>query len=240
MASLLALFGLWAVVAIFTDAELLPPPGQVFHRISTEAVSGELLFHCTITLGRVFAAFILAMGVGIFIGLVMGLQTTVGRFFDPWLLFILNLPALVVIILCYLWVGLNEVAAVLAVAINKIPNVAVTLREGAKALNRNLMEMAHSYRLSRRVILKEVIWPQLTPFIAAAARSGLALVWKIVLVVELLGRSNGVGFQLHLFFQLFDITGILAYSISFIVVIWLIEYGAIRPWERHVNQWRVN
>jgi NitT/TauT family transport system permease protein len=99
--------------------------------------------------------------------------------------------------------------------------------------------MARCYRLSRRVTLKEVIWPQLTPFIAAAARSGLALVWKIVLVVELLGRSNGVGFQLHLYFQLFDVAGILAYSLAFIVIIWGIEYGLIRPWESRVNRWRV-
>jgi len=237
--SLMSLLGIWILSATFTNSELLPPPLDVFHRIAEELNSGELIYHCMATLGRVLAAFVLAMGIGTIIGLIMGLQKTVGRFFDPWLLFMLNLPALVVIILSYLWVGLNEVAAVLAVAINKIPNVAVTLREGAKALDSNLLEMAHCYRLSRRVTLKEVIWPQLTPFIAAAARSGLALVWKIVLDVELLGRSNGVGFQLHLFFQMFDITGILAYSIAFIVIIWLIEYGAIRPWERRVNRWRI-
>ncbi len=237
--SLLSILGIWILSASFSHAELLPPPLEVFHRIVEELNSGELIYHCMATLGRVFAAFILSMVIGTMIGLIMGLQKTIGRFFDPWLLFMLNLPALVVIVLCYLWVGLNEVAAILAVAINKIPNVAVTLREGAKALDRNLLEMARCYRLSRRVTLKEVIWPQLTPFVAAAARSGLALVWKIVLVVELLGRSNGVGFQLHLFFQMFDVTGILAYSIAFIMIIWVIEYGAIRPWERRVNHWRI-
>ena len=40
--------------------------------------------------------------------------------------------------------------------------------------------------------------PQLAPFWAAAARSGLALVWKIVLVVEALGgHPTGVGHQIH-------------------------------------------
>jgi NitT/TauT family transport system permease protein len=239
IASLLLLLGLWMLATLFTEADILPPPWQVFQRIGSELSQGDLLRHCLITLGRVFAAFVLAMAIGCAIGLFMGLHKTAGRFFDPWLLLLLNLPALVVIILCYLWIGLNEVAAILAVAINKIPNVAVTLREGAKALDRDLLEMARCYRLSRRVTLKEVIWPQLTPFIAAAARSGLALVWKIVLVVELLGRSNGVGFQLHLYFQMFDVAGILAYSLAFIVIIWGIEYGLIRPWESRVNRWRV-
>jgi NitT/TauT family transport system permease protein len=236
--SLLSLLLVWTLTAAFAPTELLPPPWQVFERIYDEISKGELVYHCMATLGRVIAAFTLAMVIGIMIGLVMGLQKAIGRFFDPWLLLMLNLPALVIIILSYLWVGLNEVAAILAVTINKIPNVAVTLREGAKALDRDLLEMARCYRLSKRTTLTEVIWPQLTPFIAAAARSGLALVWKIVLVVELLGRSNGVGFQLHLYFQMFDITGILAYSIAFIVIIWVIEYAAVRPWEQHVNSWR--
>ncbi|MCW8905185.1 ABC transporter permease [Sedimenticola sp.] len=236
--SLLLLLALWTLIALMTQTETLPTPWQVFLRIGGELNRGDLLSHCLITLGRVAAAFILAMAVGSAIGLYLGLHKTADRFFDPWLLVMLNLPALVVIILCYLWIGLNEVAAVLAVALNKIPNVAVTLREGAKALDRDLLEMARCYRLSRSTTLKAVIWPQLTPFIAAAARSGLALVWKIVLVVELLGRSNGVGFQLHLYFQLFDVTGILAYSLAFIVIIWGIEQGLIRPWERRVNRWR--
>jgi NitT/TauT family transport system permease protein len=83
-----------------------------------------------------------------------------------------------------------------------------------------------------------VILPQLYPSLAAAARSGLALIWKIVLVVELLGRSNGVGFQLGVYFQLFDVTGILAYALSFIIVVQLIEWGLLQPLERRINRWR--
>ena len=65
------------------------------------------------------------------------------------------------------------------------------------------------------------------PYLMGAARSGLALIWKIVLVVELLGRSNGVGFQLNLFFQLFDVASILAYTIAFVVVVQVIELGIL-------------
>ena len=58
---------------------------------------------------------------------------------------------------------------------------------------------------------------------AAAARSGLSLVWKIVLVVELLGRPNGIGFELNPYFQLFDVRMILAYALAFVAVMLLIE-----------------
>ena len=87
-------------------------------------------------------------------------------------------------------------------------------------------------------VLRHIVLPQLAPFLVAATRSGLALIWKIVLVVELLGRSNGVGFQLHLFFQLFDIASILAYTLAFVLVIQVLEYGLLQPLERRINRWR--
>jgi NitT/TauT family transport system permease protein len=59
-----------------------------------------------------------------------------------------------------------------------------------------------------------------------------------VLVVELLGRSNGVGFQLGLYFQMFDVTSILAYALAFILVVQLIEWCALQPLEQAANRWR--
>jgi NitT/TauT family transport system permease protein len=81
--------------------------------------------------------------------------------------------------------------------------------------------------------------PQLTPYLFGSARNGLSIIWKIVLVVELLGRSNGVGFQIGNYFHFFDITGILAYTLAFSLVIFGVEALLLRPLERHLNRWRV-
>ena len=168
----------------------------------------------------------------------MGASEAANRAFGGWLTLFLNLPALVTIILCYVWFGLVEAAAIAAVAINKIPNVAVTLREGTRALSRDLAEMAAVYELPWGARMRHVVLPQLYPYLAAAARSGLALVWKIVLVVELLGRSSGVGFEIGVRFQLFDVAGILAYALAFIAVVQAIEWGILQPFERRVTAWR--
>src|SRR6185503_9906478 len=133
--------------------------------------------------------------------LAMGQMPALNRALDPWLIVLLNLPALVIIVLAYVWFGLTEAAAIGAVAVNKIPNTAVTLREGARALDRSYSDMAASFHVGRWRTLRHVILPQLYPYVFAASRSGLALVWKIVLIVELLGRSNGVGFEIQLYFQ---------------------------------------
>jgi NitT/TauT family transport system permease protein len=229
---------LWELASLAANPRKLPSP-QIVARVLVDGIAdGSLPYHVGITLARVVVSFVLAMVIGIAIGIAMGRRPRLDHYFDGWLVLFLNVPALVTIVLCYVWFGLIEAAAIAAVALNKIPNVIVTLREGARALNRDYLEMAEVFRLGRAKTLRHIVLPELFPFIIAAARSGLALIWKIVLVVELLGRSNGVGFEIGTFFSLFDVAGILAYTIAFAAVIQIIELALLRPLERRANQWR--
>ena len=229
---------IWEVFARILNSPTLPSPLVVLSIFAEEIGSGQLPYHLGVTLARLLVSFSLAMSLGSALGIFLGRHTKLDRFFDSWLLIFLNVPALVTIILCYVWFGLGEAAAISAVVINKLPNVIVTLREGARVLDRDLLEMAQAYRFGRMKTLRHVIWPQLFPFFIGAARTGLALIWKIILVVELLGRSNGMGYQLHLYFQMFNVPGILAYTLAFIAVIQLIEWSILKPMDRRARRWR--
>lgn len=236
----LALFiGAWFLGSWLAGEQMLPAPTTVLAAILVEARSGDLFIHLGATLARVFFAFVLAMAVGAAIGLLMGRHALADRLGDPWLVVLLNLPALVIIVLAYVWGGLTEIAAVLAVAINKVPNAIVTIREGARALDPALDDVVRVFAISRWKALRHVVMPQLAPYVAAASRSGLSLVWKIVLVVELLGRPNGVGFEIGVAFQLFDVTRILAYALAFVAVVLAIEILLVQPFERRASRWRV-
>ena len=236
--SLSLLVAAWQIGAWSAGPRMLPGPLLVAAAMFEEARGGDLFLHLGATLARVVAAFVLAMIAGCALGLAMGRSRAIDRIADPWLVVLLNLPALVIIVLAYIWAGLTETAAIAAVALNKLPNATVTLREGARALDRQLDEMAQVFEMSRMTWLRHVVAPQLGPYIAAAARSGLSLVWKIVLIVELLGRPNGVGFEIGTAFQLFDVTRILAYAFAFVAVMLAIEMFLVQPFERHVTRWR--
>lgn len=238
LGSLLALVAIWEIAALIAASRYLPGPLAVVEVMVREAKAGELWGNIAATLIRVAFSFVVAMFIGSAIGLALGRNPGADKFFDAWLIFFLNLPALVIIVLCYIWFGLTEVAAVTAVAVNKIPNVAVTMREGARSLSKDLEEMAQVYRFGWWKTLRHVTVPQLAPYFAGAARSGLALVWKIVLVVEAFGRSDGVGHQLNIAFQLFDVPMILAYALAFIVVVQLIEMLILKPIMARANKWR--
>jgi NitT/TauT family transport system permease protein len=239
LVSLAAFIAAWQLGSLIAGEQMLPGPATVLESILVEARSGALFFNLGATLARVIAAFTLAMTLGAAIGYLMGRVTIADRLADPWLVLLLNLPALVIIVLAYIWAGLTEAAAIAAIAINKLPNAVVTIREGTRALDPGLDEMARVFTIPRWKAFRHIVLPQLGPYIAATARSGLSLVWKIVLVAELLGRPNGVGFEIGIAFQLFDITRILAYALAFAAVVLAIETVLVQPFERRASRWRV-
>jgi NitT/TauT family transport system permease protein len=228
----------WQIAAEAAQSRLLPGVISVLRAMVQQTMSGVLPWNLAITLGRVAAAFAISLVLGSALGIGMGRSRRLDLWLDNAVTVLLNLPALVLIVLLYVWFGLNEVAAITAVALNKLPTTVVTMREGARALDPALAEMARSFQMPRWRNLRHVILPQLAPYLFAAARSGLALIWKIVLVVELLGRSNGIGFQIQIYFQLFDVRLILAYTVAFVLVVQLIEWIIMQPLESWAARWR--
>ena len=231
----------WSSLSILmADPQVWPSPAPVFAEMIALWQQGKLQENLIATGWRVFAAFGLAMIIGCAFGYVMGRSDAVDAWLDPWLIIFLNLPALVLIVLCYLWVGLNEFAAVLAVTLSKVPMTTTIIREGARNTSWELRDLAAVYRLPLMTRLRHIILPELFPHIVSAARTGFSVIWKIVLVVEFLGRPNGIGRQIHTQFSLFDVTGVLAYALSFVVCILFIEFAIMQPSEKRMGRWRAD
>jgi len=237
-ASLLVLLVAWEAAARWARSRLFPGPGSVLTTIVDEAVHGGLLHDLGATLSRVAVAFALAMVIGTVLGIAMARSRAIDTLLDSSIVLLLNLPALVIAVLLYIWLGLTEAAAIAAVTFSKLPTVVVTLREGARTLDRDLADMAQSFRLGFWRTFRHVTLPQLSPFFLVASRTGLALIWKIVLVVELLGRPDGIGYAIQVFFQLFDVRRLIAYSLAFVAVVLAVEWGVLQPLERRLARWR--
>src|SRR5471032_3169002 len=111
----------WATAYLVASPQLFPGPLPVAVVAWRQTIDGELPWNVAITLARVVAAFGVAMLVGGVLGYAAGRFRRVDQLVDPWAVTALNLPVLVVVVLAYIWVGLNDTAAVLAVAIAKAP-----------------------------------------------------------------------------------------------------------------------
>mgnify|MGYP000103140421 CR=1 FL=1 len=239
LVSLPLLLLIWQLLAMIIQHRLLPTPGMVAVELADLAVNGRLLEDLGKTLYRAMSAFAIAMVVGSLLGLFLGRFGKLDRLFNSWLVVGLNIPAIVVAIACYIWLGLNEFALITAVVINKTPLVITNIREGVRNLSDDFAELSRVYRLAPMRHLRLVLLPQLMPYVLVAARTGLSLIWKIVLVFEILGSDGGVGFRVSMFFQFFDMKGILAYTVAFIGIVLMFEYMILRPFEKKVLGWRM-
>ena len=146
--SLLGFFVFWQLAAVLLAQPLLPSPTVVFANLWGHVVDGDLLYHLGVTLARVAVSFFIALAIGTAIGILMGRSSRRRR--RPrrhagagaqhpggWL------PSS----FATSGSGSTEAAAVTAVALNKIPTVVVTVREGARAVDPELMEVARVYRV---------------------------------------------------------------------------------------------
>lgn len=237
--SLGSFIAFWSFLSWFmADPQVLPSPIVVAQKMTELWAKGEIQLHLVDTTIRIAWAFSLAMLLGGVLGYLMGRYPLLNAWLDPWLIVFLNLPALVLIVLCYLWIGLNELAAILAVTLNKLPLVMTLIREGARSASSELRDLAQVFKLSPLHKFRHIILPELLPHLVAAARAGLSVIWKIVLVVEFLGRGTGIGRQIHTQFSIFNVTGVLAYALSFVVFILFIEFFIMQPLERYATRWR--
>lgn len=236
--SVITFLGIWEIAAFFIGSSSFPSISQISISLYEHTFNSDLLYNLGITLYRVFVCFFVVMLLGIVFGILMGVSKKIDDIFDFILILGLNIPALVTIVICYIWFGLSDFAAILAVILNKLPIVIVNVREGTKAIDRKYMQLAKVYKVSKKETFFKVFLPQIYPYIMASTRLCLSLIWKIVLVVELLGRSDGIGFKISMFFQFFDITSILAYSFAFVLVILLIEKLFLKPIDSYINKWK--
>jgi NitT/TauT family transport system permease protein len=238
--SLILLLAVWQGAAMIANYRLFPTPIEVAVHLWTLTTTGKLLPDLGKTLSRAAIAFVVSMILGTAIGIVLGRVRLIDRLFSAWVVVGLNLPAIVIAIALYIWLGLTEFALILAVTLNKLPLVITTIREGVRSFSADYDDLARAYRMPFGRRLRLIFIPQLLPFALAAARTGISLIWKIVLVFEVLGSDGGVGFRIGVFFQFFDIKGILAYTTAFILVVFVFEYLVLRPVEARFLRWRAD
>lgn len=238
VASLFLLALAWQAVSSLVGADVLPGPVASVVAVGQANQEGYLWSDIGITAYRIVGAFLIALAAAVAAGAVLGRSALAARLFGPWVTIGASIPSLVVIVIVYLSVGVNDRAAMIGTALIVAPTITFAVWDGIRAINPELQEMARTFAVPRFTILRRVILPQTTPFIFAAARSGLSLTWRLMIFVELLGRSSGVGYRIQYFYNLVDMKRVMAAALPFIALMLLFEFCVLRPLERWAFRWR--
>jgi len=236
--SAILLLILWQGLSILIGAEVLPGPVNSMQAIAEAHRSGYLWSDMAITISRVLGAFVLSLIFSIAVGTTLGSSRVAERLFGPWVTIFASIPALLFIVIVYLAVGLNDFGAILGACFVVFPLMTFGVWDGMRSLDPELQEMANAFGIKKSVTLRRVLVPQTLPFIFTVARSGLAFTWRIMIFVELLGCSSGVGYRIQYWYSLFDMKNVLASALPFIAFMLALEYGVLRPLEKWVFRWR--
>lgn len=235
---IVTLLVLWWIGSVILPEDILPGPIAVAEAFAANVRSGVLMTHFLDTMRRIVFGFLLALSGGVVFGTAMGLSKKIEDFIDTWVMVALTIPSLCFLIVIYILMGLNELSTVLAIAVSGFPAITINVWQGVKNVDNKLLAMARVFNVGRPKRFLRIVIPQIMPYILAASRYGLGIVWKITVVAELLGRNTGIGFQLHYWFQLFNMPQVFAWTLFFTVVMLLIELLIFKQIESHVFHWR--
>ncbi len=226
----------WVLYLIFP--RLLPGPLSTFREAVRLLSEGAFFFHMFQSIRRVFVGAAVAMLFSIAVGIYMGTVVMGERFFQPLVVVGLTIPGLMWSLIAVMLFGINEIAPYFAVAVTIFPMLVINIWAGVKALDKELIDMSHVFHFSPWMKISQVIIPQLVPNIFAATRYGLGLAWKVVVVVEMFGTSNGVGYQVMKAYQVFNMESVIAWTLTFVAAMIIIEYGIINLVEKRMTAWR--
>ena len=237
-----AFLAVWIALSTY-DSRMFPAPMVVGSLMIEFIVDGDIdgrsaLYHLWVTFGRVLMATALALGLAILIGIAMKLNDGVAKAFEAWLPVWMTPPDVVVILIVMVIVGFNTQAVVLSVAFVYTPFALVTIWQGLQDIDTELVEMADSFGAGQRQIWQEIYLPHLLSYVFASLRHLFGMTWKVAVIAEVFGISNGVGSRVRFWFLQGNIAEVLAYSVLFIGVVLVIEYLILSPIQKRAFAWR--
>ena len=199
MASMLVLLLLWFLVTNmgWIKPLFLPSPQAVFAQfyqyLSGQANDRPLWEHLLASLGRVFAAFVLACLTAIPLGIAMGMSRVVRGIFDPLIELYRPLPPLSYLPLVIIWFGIGELPKVLLIYLSCFAPLAMAARSGMRSASSEQINAAYSMGASYLQVVRHVVLPSALPETLVGMRIAVGFGWGTLVAAEMVAANVGLG-----------------------------------------------
>jgi NitT/TauT family transport system permease protein len=190
--------GLWAGasrVHIYPES-LFPDPLGVGRALAAELYSGRLLVDVVASVFRVSTGFILAIALGIPIGLVLGYSVRARMAFPPLVTFFRSISPLAWIPFAILWFGIGDMPSIFLILMVAIFPIAMSTCAAVSCVPNVYFRVAREMGPSWRRTLRCVTLPGIAPQIIATLRLTAGLSWLVVIAAEMIAGRDGLGFAI--------------------------------------------
>lgn len=238
LASIALFFALWAAAAQHYGALILPSPKESFLRLFVLLESPDNWAQIIITARRAIIGFLLAALCGSVLGILVGLSRSAVLLTRPILTFFIGVPPIAWLVLALLWFGMNDGTPIFTVFIASFPPIFIGALEGMRTLEGDLKTLIHIFRLPLWMRLSDLYFPHVVAYLFPAWITALGASWKIVVMAELLACDDGIGALLAISRSHLDTESSMAWILSLLVILFVLEHLFLEPIKRRVEEWR--
>ncbi|MFJ7450618.1 ABC transporter permease [Bacillus thuringiensis] len=189
---------IWQLAGVFglVSKTVLPIPLDIFLAFQELIKTGELFGHLSISVFRAAAGFFIGGGLGIILGTIVGFSTRSEQYLDPSVQMLRTVPHLAVAPLFVLWFGFGETSKVLLIADGAFFPLYVNAFLGIRGVDSKLFDVARVLEFSKRKLITKLILPSALPNLLLGARLSLGVAWVSLVVAELMGSTEGIGYMI--------------------------------------------
>lgn len=234
----LAFIAIWAIAASRMPAFVFPSPLKVWDALQGLVVTPTFLRDVGMTLYRVVIGFLLATIIGTPLGLALGSNRTLASFFEPLLSVGNTVSSAIWAIFAIIWFGISNATTIFVVFMTAMPLILTNVWQGSKNVDKQHIDLARSFRMSRIQILRKIYLPSILPYFFSGARLAFGFGWRVSLVAETLGASDGIGYRLRQAADLVQTDQVFAWTLMLVLLMLALEGGILKPMERRLFRWK--
>jgi len=228
---------IWQKSSIQSPYQLIPPPKEVIIKTINLIQSKEFYFHLGITTKKILISTLLSLVIGTFTALIVNKSKILKMMFDPLITIGLILPSIVLSYIGIIALGTKESTQILVVTAIVTPLITTNLIGAIKQTNEKLIELAKIYQISKANTLFHIILPQFYPLIISNIKTSLSISWKVAILIESITINKGVGYAIYTQFQLFSLSGVLSWTLGFLLFA-IIIYTALDKIEEKLIKYK--
>jgi len=202
----------------------MPNPIGVWDSFITLIQKGTLLNAIGYSLARCFFGYLISVGVGLIIGVVITNISFLNRNLKPAILGLQTLPSICWVPFAILWFGLNESAIIFVVVMGSAFGIAIAVENSIRSVNPLYIKAALTMGVSKQQLYFKVILPASLPSLVSGLKQGWSFAWRALMSGEVMAASSiGLGYTLKLGRDLADINQVMLIIIVIIVIGIVIE-----------------
>ncbi len=234
--SLLIVLAIWELYGRRVNKALFAPPTAVVGAGVEMIFSGELWSYLRGSLQVLVIGFVIALLVGIPLGVAMA-RSKIVRFALDWYVDAFNsTPNVALVPLITLIFGLDVTAKVIVVIISSVFAIVVNTEQGVRNVDRRLLEVAHSFRSSERQLWGDVVIPSALPYIAAGLRLAVGRALVGMVVAEFFTSITGLGYLIMRYNNSFQPDHLLV-PVVVVMALGIVLTTITRGLERRIAPW---